>query len=505
MFHILRAALIILLLVPGVCHAATLRWAAQNDVRSLDPYAGRETLLRSFDDNIYEPLVRRGRDLALEPALATSGTEIAPDRWRFALRGGVKFQDGTPFTAADVVFSFARARGPGSRIAAVLGAISGVRAIDPRTVEITTIGPDPLLLDQLALLPIMSRQWCEAHRDDAGYIATHADGTGPFGVAERVPGTRTVLAANPSWWDGRVALDRAVFTPIADAQALAAALKAGAVDMIYDVPPQDSSGIAGTPGVALIEGPGLETIFLGFDVARASPWQDRRVREAVAHAVDESTIIADVMRGHASPAGILVGPGVNGYDKTLDTRPFYDPALAQKLLAAAGYPSGFATGLDCPNDRYANDVAICQEVVAELARIGIKVSLDAETRAQFFAKIMPPAHGTYFFLMGQAASFDDAQGTLVALAASRNAALHQGEFNITGYANAALDRLVKQIRVETDPAARVELLHRGLALVKDDLPYLPLHRENIVWAARAGIDLVQRPDDTFALRYVRMR
>ena len=152
------------LFLPGPASAATLRWASRDDVRSLDPYAGRETFLRSFDDNIYEPLVRRGRELAPEPALASSWEALSSDRWRFTLRPGVVFHDGLPFTAADVVFSFARARAPNSRIAALLSPIKSVRAIDEHTVEIVTNGPDPLLLDQLAQWPIMSSRWCDAHR-----------------------------------------------------------------------------------------------------------------------------------------------------------------------------------------------------------------------------------------------------------------------------------------------------------------------------------------------------
>ena len=508
------AALVLLSALP--CGAATLRWANRYDVRSLDPYAGRETFLRSFDDNIYEPLVRRGRELALEPALASSWKTMAPDRWRFTLRDGVVFQDGEHFTAADVVYSFARARAPGSRIAPVLSGIESVRAIDARTVEITTGGPDPLLLDELAQWPIMSRTWCDEHAGEEGFAASHANGTGPFMVEERIPDKSTMLVPNPRWWDGRTHdLDRVVFTPIADPDALVAALERGDIDMIYDVPPQAADRIARTPGFKIVEGPELMTIFLGFDewrdqlidgnVTGRNPFKDRRVREAFARGIDEKAIIAHVMRGHATPAGLIVGPGIEGFDRELDGRAPYDPALARRLLAEAGFAGGFATGMDCPTDRYVNDEAICEEIVAQLAMIGVKVDLMAQERTDFFAKIMPPAMNTSFFLLGWTPAVNDAQGTLVNLAATRNPAQHQGEFNIAGYSNPALDRLVARLRVETDPRQRRALLRRALALVKDDLAYLPLHRQNILWAVRAGIDLVQRPDNSFPLRFVRMK
>lgn len=515
----LWAAALLLALAAAPSPAATLRWAARHDVRSLDPYAGLETFLTSFDANIYEPLVRRGRDLAIEPALAVSWQQVTPETWRFRLREHVRFQDGAPFTADDVTFSFARAVAPGSRIAELLAAVKAVRKLDDHTVEIVTAGPDPLLLDALTRWDMMSRAWCEAHDaaapDDRSYAADHANGTGPFMLREREPGVRTVLVPNPRWWDRpEHNLDAAVFTPDADPQALLHGLTSGALDMIYSVPPEDLDRIARTPGLAVVEGPELRTIFLGFDewrpellessVKGRNPFKDRRVREAVYRAIDERAIVDKVMRGHATPAGLMVAPGINGFDPALDTRLAYDPAEARRLLAAAGYPDGFDTGMDCPNDRYVNDEAICEEIVAMLARIGIKVALEARPRGDFFAKILPPMLKTSFFLLGWSSATYDAQGVLVNLAATRDPAAHRGDFNIAGYSNPALDAFIARAQVEMDPKERQRLLRRGLAMVRDDIAYIPLHRQNLLWATRAGVRLVQRADGSFPLRYVRM-
>jgi peptide/nickel transport system substrate-binding protein len=511
---------------PTHAGAASLRFAYERDLRSLDPYAGQETFLRSFDANIYEPLVRRGRDLALEPGLAQSWRPVSPTLWRFRLRDGVRFQDGTPFTADDVLFSFERARAPGSRIAALLASVSAVRAVDAHTVEIATKERDPLLLARLSEWPIVSRAWCLAHdaaapSDPAGeaYANDHANGTGPFAVEARVPGERTVLTANPRWWDKRQGnLDRVEFTPIAETDELLARLKSGALDMVYDVPLPAVAAIAALPGFRIVEGPSLTTIVLGFDewsrelpessVKGANPFKDRRVRAAVAAAIDEPQIISRVMHGHATPAGLIVGPGVAGYDAALDARPAYDPARARKLLAEAGYPNGFATGMDCPKDRYVNDEAICEEVVAMLAKVGIAVELHAEDRAQFFANIMPldpPKARSSFFLMGWTPASYDAGAALANLAATRDPKARLGEFNAAGYSNPALDALLKRAAAETEGPARLALLRSALELVKTDIAYVPLHRQNLVWAAREGITLLQRPDDTFPLRYVEMR
>jgi peptide/nickel transport system substrate-binding protein len=515
----LWVAALVLALAAGPASAKTFHWASDHDVRSLDPYAGLETFLRSFDANIYEPLVRRGRDLRLEPALAVKWTQPAPDRWRFRLRENVVFADGTPFSADDVVFSFARATAPESRVAGLLAAVRSVRAVDAHTVEFATVGPDPILPDQLANFLIMSRAWCESHDAatpaDHSYAADHADGTGPFVVTERIPGERTTLASNPRWWDKREHnLDTVVFKPIADPQALVAGLESGALDMIYVVPPQYLDRVARAPGVRIVEGPELRTIFLGFDewrpelldssVKGKNPYKDRRVREAFYRAIDEAAIVAKVMRGHATPTALLVAPAVNGFDPALDKRLAYDPAAARRLLAAAGYAGGFTTGMDCPTDRYVNDEAICEEIVAMLAKVGITARLTAQGRSDFFAKVLPPARKSSFYLLGWSPASYDAQSVLGDLVATANPATHAGDFNVAGYSNPALDALIARSRAEMDPAIRTRLLRQALAIVKDDIAYIPLHQQNVVWATRKGVTIVQRADDTFALRYVRL-
>lgn len=504
--------------------AKTLRWANEQDVFSLDPYARQETFLLSFVSNIYEPLVRRGRDLRLEPALALRWFEAAPDRWRFELRRGVRFQDGTPFNADDVVFSFARAMGPGSNLAHPLAHLRKVTKIDAFTVDIETNGPDPILPQEIAIWDIMSAKWCADNdadhpadplKGEESYAADHANGTGPFVVESRQPDIETVLGPNPLWWDQpEHNLDRVVFRPMTGKDGVAALL-AGSLDMIYAVPPQATDRIARAKGVHLVQGPELRTIFLGFNFAREeladsnvkgrNPFRDRRVRQAFYQAIDENAIKSKVMRGFATPSALLVGPGVLGFDPALNERLPYDPGAAKALLAEAGFPNGFATGMDCPNDRYVNDEAICDAVVAMLAKIGIKLRLNAETRGKFFGKLLEPDYRTSFFLLGWAPPTYDALNTLVNLAATRNKDAHQGDANFGGYANPTLDALIGEATYESDEDKRLDLLRQALALVKDDIAYIPLHQQDIVWAARDNIDLVQEADGTFPLRYVRVK
>jgi len=500
--------------------AATFRWAYDSDVASLDPYTRNETLQLSLLGNVYEPLIRRGRALQLEPALATGWRQVAPLIWRFELRPGVRFQDGAPFGADDVVFSYRRAIAAGSKIAVALAAIRDVRAVDAHTVDIITAMPDPTLPEEIVRWDIMSAAWCRTHGAEqiaaADYADDHADGTGPFAVESRVPGEQTVLVANPNWW-GKPAgnVDRAVFRPIADNAARLAALTAGTVDMIASVPPDDLGPLAQTPGVRVVHVAGTRTIVLGFrhvrmvkipyHPARINPLADRRVRAAFAQAIDEKAIVTTAMRGLATPAGLIVGPGVRGFDPALNERPTYDPAAARRLLAAAGYPAGFALTMDCPNDRYVNDAAICVAVAADLAKIGVRVTLLAQPRSQYFAKLLDPGRGADFYLLGWRPANDDALDALTNLAATRSDRLHTGAFNVGGYSNPALDSLIARAQGESLGKARAAMLRTALAMVKDDVVFIPLHQSDVVWAVRDNVDAISRGDGSFALSDVRMK
>ena len=521
---LLASVVLAMLLGHSEARAKTLRWANEQDVFSLDPYARQETFLLSFVSNIYEPLVRRGPALELEPALALRWFATAPDQWRFELRRNVRFQDGTPFTADDVVFSFARARGPGSNLAGVLAHIREVTKRDDFTVDIATFGPDPILPEEITLWDIMSAKWCieseaehpgDAVKGEETYAANHANGTGPFRVETRRPEAQTVLVPNPNWWDhASHNLDRVVFQPMTG-RAAVTALLAGSLDVLVSVPPSATDRIARAKGVRLLHGPELRTIFLGFNYARdeladtnvkgRNPFRDRRVRQAFYQAIDERLIAAKVMRGFATPTALLVGPGVAGFDPSLNHRLPYDPAAARSLLAEAGFPNGFALGMDCPNDRYVNDEAICGAIVAMLAKIGVKLRLNAETRGKFFAKLLEPGYEASFFLMGWTPANREALDALVNLVATRNKDAHQGDANFGGYSNPELDALIRRTTAETDLGKRLDLIRQALALARDDIAAIPLHQQDLVWAARDNVELVQPPDGSFPLRYVQVK
>jgi peptide/nickel transport system substrate-binding protein len=521
------SALMVVAALAAPADAKTFRWANDGDATSMDPYARQETFLLLFNMSMYEPLVRRSREMKLEPGLATEWSNVDPATWRFKLRQGVKFHDGSPFTADDVVFSYDRATHPGSNVGSPLSTVKEVKKLDDYTVDLITDGPDPILPYSLPGIAMMSKKWCEEHnttraadltKNEESYATRNTNGTGPFMLKDRQPDVRTVLVKNPNWWgleDGPIELDEVVFSRVENAATRVAALLSGELDMIYTVPPQDTDRISKTAGMKIWQISELRTIFLGMDQSRdellessvrgKNPFKDKRIRQAFYQAIDEDAIKTKVMRGFAHPTALVVGPGVNGYDAALDKRYPHDPAAAKKLLAEAGYPNGFEVGFDCPNDRYVNDEAVCQAVVAMLARIGVKANLLAQTRAKYFGKINAPRFETSFYLLGWTPGTYDTLDALKALAATRRTGSPLGTFNIGNYSNPQLDELIGKIQVELDSEKRNELIARALTLLKEDFAYIPLHQQVVVWATRDNVDLAQTGDNFFQLRFVKLK
>jgi peptide/nickel transport system substrate-binding protein len=228
------------------------------------------------------------------------------------------------------------------------------------------------------------------------------------------------------------------------------------------------------------------------------------VRRAFYQAIDEEAIKAKVMHGSASVTGLMVAPGINGFQAALNDRLAYDEAAARKLLAVAGYPKGFEVGMDCPTDRYINDAEICNAVVAMLSRIGVKVNLKAQTRSAYFAKILSPEYDTSFYMLGWIPATYDARDMLFNIVATRTPE-GQGLFNVGGYSNARVDELTRMIQVETDPAKRMAEITEAMRIHKEEFGHIPLHQQTMVWAVRDNIDVVQLADNYFPLRYVRVK
>jgi peptide/nickel transport system substrate-binding protein len=507
----------VLLVAP--CDAKTLRWASQGDVLTFDPFAQNESFNNTFNSYVYESLVMYDKKFEVVPQLATKWEQISPTQWRFHLRPNVKFQEGEPLTADDVVFSINRQNSKRSMTKAYLAGVGEAKKVDPLTVDILTIGPAPVLLRQLTDVRIMSKSWCEKHNvvevqdylaKEETYAVGHANGTGPYVLKSREPDVKTVLTANPNWWgklEGNVT--EIVYTPIKSAATRTAALLSGEVDFVLDPPLQDLGKLKADPGIKVIEGEENRTIFIGMDQKRdelqyssvkgKNPFKDLKVRQAMYAAIDIETIKRTLMRGLSIPTGELITPQVYGYFPAANKRPAYDVNKAKALLKEAGYPDGFEVTLDCPNDRYINDALICQALTSMWAKIGLKVSLNAMPKAQYFGKINK--HDTSLYMLGWAVATFDAQDALLSLVHSPNGK-GAGEYNDGSYSNPRMDDLIDRIGTEADVKKRLEMIHEALTLHTQDVAHLMLHQQIIPWAMRKNVTATHSADNRLRMWWV---
>ncbi len=526
--------------------AATLRVATGFDPQSMDPHALALLYHARVVYQIYESLVGRDANMKLEPALALSWSQPNPTTWRFKLRPDVKFHDGTPFTADDVVFSVERALTPPSQRGFQLQGVTGARAVDPLTVDLLLSTPDAVLPEKLPYWCIMSRAWAQKHgvekaQDFNGkqetFAVRNANGTGPFRLDRYEPDVKVVLKANPQWWgrgDKRNGnLDEVSFLPIRSDATRLAALASGEIDLVLDPPFQDIERLKRDERLKLAQTVDIGQQYLAFDQASdelegsdvndppgppaaarpprgsgasgaalhplgRNPFKDLRVRRAVYQALNVDLIVAKVLRSQGKPTGAFLSPLIDGSPPELDERLPYDPAKARALLAEAGYPNGFSVTLDCVNIAYRENA--CLAATAMLTQIGIRATLRSSPTNQFFPK-----------LSGATASFaefgftpqPDAWSTLNAL--FRTKAPGSGTFNAGRYSNPKLDTLIDNIRSEPDLTRRRAQIGVALRLIADDLPLVPLYRRTLTWAMAKNVSVVQWNNDTVELRWVSVK
>lgn len=519
-------ALAVAMVLSSPVLAKTLKFAFQGDISSFDPYNLNETFKLGFSGNVYEGLIRRNHDLTIEPALAERWEVINPTQWRFYLRKGVKFHDGTPFTADDVVFSADRVRADGSDLKTRIAVDTKVVKLDDHTVDFITSVPDPTLVVEWGTWGIMSKKWTMANNaitpesatsDSENYATRHANGTGPFKLVSHATGVKTVLEINNDWWDApnkQHNLTKVEFTQIASDPTRVAALLSGQVDMAYPIPVQDMKRVDSGAKTSMLVGPELRTIFLGMDQHRdellysnvkgKNPFKDVRVRQAFFHAINADAIKKKIMRGLSEPSAMMVAPGIQGGGNSKFKRLEYDPAKSKKLLADAGYPNGFEVGMDCPNDRYVNDEAICLGVVSMLAKVGIKVDLLAQPKAKYFAKILAPKMDTSFYLLGWTPGSFDSYNVLFNLHACQKDT-GAGKFNIGRYCNPEVDKLTAKILSETDQGKRDQMIEEAWTMTTNEVAHLPLHQQALAWGVRNNVEVKQSPDNQFHWRFVNIQ
>jgi len=508
----------LVLLCPCAALAKTLRYASQVDPGTMDPHAIASLYNTRVASQVYESLIDRDENFKPGPRLALSWTPLEGGRgWRFKLRPNVKFHDGSPFTADDVVFSVKRGLDALSAVRTALPNVTGTRRLDDLTVEILTSQPTPVLPLSLTNFRIMSRAWCEKHKverpqdfkaKEDTFATRNANGTGPYRLVRWETDVKTVLAANPGYWGKTGNVTEAHYLVVNSAATRVAGLISGEIDIVVDPAVQDVVRLRTTPGIRMVEGIATGSQFLGFNHARAelgngtrgNPLKDARVRRAIRAAVDVESLVSKVMRNTATVGSALYSSALDGFDPRFSKPAAFDPTLAKSLLREAGYPEGFAVDLDCSAQQPTD--ALCQAISGMLSRVGIKVAY----RPLPFNTLLPKviSGDTSMYVIGWTAASAEPEGVLVPLAHSRTGP-GVGEYNFGGYSNPALDAEVDRGRVEFDAAKRAAHFTKAMLLLDADAGFVPLFYRKITWAMRDHVTATVRPNDILDLRLVYIR
>ncbi len=515
---VLAAAMVMTLPVS----AKTFKWTSASDIPTLDIHSQNNALGNGVHAAVYESLVYyNSKTFKIEPQLATAWKLTSPTQMRITLRKGVKFSDGSAFTADDAVFSLNRAMSKTSNYGVYAQGIDKVVKVSDSEIDIFLKAPNPVLMNQLTELRMMSKAWSEKNKSmepkdiktkEESFAHRNAMGTGPFVVESWQPDQKLVFKRNPNWWgklDGNVT--EIVYTPIKSEATRVAALLSGEVDLVLDPSLQDLARMRANQDLKVLDGAENRTIFLGMDQYRdelvgssvkgKNPLKDVRVRKALYQAIDSATLNKVSMRGLSQPTGTLVSPQVNGWTKKVDARWPYNVEAAKKLLADAGYKDGFEIDFACPNNRYINDEEICQAVTAMWSKIGVKAKLRTLPLVTYFPMIQ--RYEASIYMLGWGVPTFDALYSLQSLVRSVGVG-GDGNYNVGRYSNPQMDALVERIKKETDATNRNELIEKALILSHEDVSHIPLHNQIIPWAMKKNIDVVHRADNRIDWRLVKV-
>jgi len=506
--------------IVSCAEAKSLRYASQFDPGTMDPHALASTYNNRVLSQVYEPLVGRDADFRIEPRLALSWTPLEGGRgWRFKLRPHVKFHDGTPFTADDVVFNVTRALMPTSAHKTTLPNVTGARKVDDLTVDVFTTQATPVLPVAMSNLRLMSKAWsvknhCEKPQDynakEESWSARNANGTGPYKLVRWDTDVKVVLAANDQYYGTKGNVTEATYFVVTSAATRVAALISGEMDFVIDPAVQDLDRLRSAPGLTVEQTISTGTQYLGFDHGRntlihgdaggKNPFKDLRVREAIRFAIDLNALKSKVMRNTAGAGRALYSPAVDGYDRKFDVLPKYDPERAKQLLKEAGYANGFAIDLDCSAQQPAD--AICQGIAAMLSRVGIRVAY----KPLQFNILLPRLNtsDTSMYVIGWTPATAEQEGVLVPLTHSRPGGVKTtvGEYNFGNYSNPKVDELLDKGRVEFDTAKRYAIFNEAMSLMDADAAFIPLIYRHVTWAMRKNVKAKLRPNDVLDLRFV---
>jgi peptide/nickel transport system substrate-binding protein len=501
----------------GAAAARDLVVALKTEPTSMDPQYHALTPNIQLSQTLFDPLTCADPDLGIKPCLAQSW-KAEGKTWTFKLRPNVKFSDGSPLTAADVVFTFDRVgkvpNSPSS-FKIYLQKVEKYEAVDPLTVRITTSEPYPLLPVNMAQLPILSSK-AAAGAAPEGKTTTELNagnglvGAGPYKFVSWKRGAEIVFERNPHYWGPAPAWDKVIYRPISNPAARVAALLAGDVDMVEDPPTDDLERLQKDPKLTVETKASNRIIYVALDqngeqtpgiqgTNGKNPLLDKRVREALSLAIDRQALVARIMGGVATPAAQLLPSTMFGASKSLAAAHKADPDRAKALLKDAGYPEGFSIVLGTPNGRYINDVKVAQTIAAMWTRVGVKTTIDANAPAVFFKNRDSYAYSAY--MAGWGTSTGEMSNVLLSLLVTPNKEKGQGTTNRSRYSNPAMDKLVNDAGGTMDDAQRAAMLAKASEMAMADFAMLPIHFEHSVWAMKKGIHFQGRADQQTMIQY----
>ncbi|RVT99258.1 ABC transporter substrate-binding protein [Rhodovarius crocodyli] len=502
----------------GVAQAQNLTMAVGAPVTSLDPHYHQLSPNNAAASMIYSRLVETDNLARMQPGLALSWTAVEPTVWEFKLRPGVRFHNGREFTADDVAFTLARIptvpNSPAS-FTTFVRPITRVEVVDPLTIRLHTATPYPLLPMDLTNIFILDRETHEGATTERFNSGELAIGTGPFRMTRHANGDRIELERNDQYFGERPAYARVTYRMITNDSARTAALLAGDVDVIDQVPTADIARLRRDNRVSLQEITGLRLIYLSLDHMREdgspfitdndgrplprNPLKDLRVRQALSIAIDRPAIVARVMEGSATATGQFLAEGIHSHIPGYPV-PAFDADRARRLLAEAGYPNGFRITLHGPNDRYPNDARIIQAIGQMWTRAGVRTAVEAQTWSTFVGRAGRQEFSA--FLLGWGMN-PDGSHPLRNLIACYNRDTGLGASNRGRYCNPELDRGLAASSQNLDPAAREQQLLGLERMALEDVAVIPLHIQTNVWAARRGFAITPRADELTRAQDVR--
>jgi peptide/nickel transport system substrate-binding protein len=488
--------------------------ALSSEPSAMDPHFHNLTPNNALTSHVFERLVHFDAKQSLIPGLATSWKTVDDTTWEFKLRTGVKWHDGSLFTADDVIFTMERApnveNSPGSFALYVRG--KTFTKVDDHTIRVTTKAPYPLMPNDMATIAIISKKAASGAKTDDFNAGRAAIGTGPFKFSEFVKGDRYVVVRNDDHWGGKSTWEKVTIRPIKTGPARVAALLAGDVDVIEEVPTTDIGRLQGDAKVSLSQGLSNRVIYFHIDHWRdetpfitandgskiKNPLKDVRVRKALSKAINRPAIVDRLMEKAALPASQFLAEGFFGISKKLKPEAF-DPDGAKKLLADAGFPKGFKMTLHGPNGRYINDARMAEAVAQMFTRIGVETKVETMPPAVFFKRASAGAEGGNpefsFILVGWGSGTGEVSSPLKSLVATFDRTKGMGTANRGRYSNPELDKVIDQALATVDDAKRAELLAKASEIAIEDVGIIVSHYQLNTWATRKGLDYTPRTDE----------